>query len=483
MNGVAGVNGGSVLKAVYGWILVCLLVFPAVAQANLWRWQQQPVSDATSSYYLTFQQTRNGFYWLGGTAGLQRFDGLSYRTLPFVDRQNREMSISPTVYALAEDQHNRLWIGTTEGLFVLEPNSRQVRPAIVSDTGPVRKLVFHQGRLFAQTFEKGLLAIQTDTPDDEPVTLLARGADIRDISVDDQQLFVLHNDNRITVFSRQSLRKLKSSDCPGAGCERMINQAHQLWLVQADGTVGAMDKMSFDYRQWPLQGEPVVAATALDSNRILMIDKARQLWQVSEGGAPVKAGMLADMKGSPLQGQVREAHADNDGRIWLLGRSANRLYRQSLTAAGFEVSRFNLAGVQQINHIRFDGQGRLLTATDSGLYRQAQFGDEHFRISEVNARHIVHVEPDWLWLFDDNRHLVRLSESGRRGVRHDSERCRKLISFPVFIDRYGDDEWLLFDQQNGVVQLHQGECRPAKAQFEIPRGLDNPVIDAVHKLG
>ena len=55
-------------------------------------------------------EDRNGILWIGGAAGLQRFDGKRYATVALGNG-----SAAPAVTVLHEDGNGRLWIGTAAG--------------------------------------------------------------------------------------------------------------------------------------------------------------------------------------------------------------------------------------------------------------------------------------------------------------------------------------------------------------------------------
>lgn len=65
-------------------------------------------------------QTRDGYLWVGTSAGLVRFDGVKFTRIPLLDfPTNKSLHIT----ALCEDSENHLWIGTQQnGLFELDGN-------------------------------------------------------------------------------------------------------------------------------------------------------------------------------------------------------------------------------------------------------------------------------------------------------------------------------------------------------------------------
>ena len=60
-------------------------------------------------------QTRDGFLWVGTTAGLVRFDGVKFTE---IELEAFSTNSPVRVSALCEDSNGHLWIGTQqEGLF------------------------------------------------------------------------------------------------------------------------------------------------------------------------------------------------------------------------------------------------------------------------------------------------------------------------------------------------------------------------------
>jgi ligand-binding sensor domain-containing protein/signal transduction histidine kinase len=84
-----------------------------VSTMRTWRTAQGLPSDAVTAII----QTRDGFLWIGTTAGLVRFDGAKFTPLTSTDSPTNELT---GITALCEDSNGRLWVGTQQkGLFEL----------------------------------------------------------------------------------------------------------------------------------------------------------------------------------------------------------------------------------------------------------------------------------------------------------------------------------------------------------------------------
>ncbi len=119
--------------------LVCLTGFPArSASAPLpdfvfrsWNKQQGLPDDSVTAVL----QTRDGYLWVGTSAGLARFDGLKFTVM---SPQDWKSNAPICVTALCEDSKDRLWIGTQDsGLLCFENgvvNSRSNLDGLLAKT-------------------------------------------------------------------------------------------------------------------------------------------------------------------------------------------------------------------------------------------------------------------------------------------------------------------------------------------------------------
>jgi ligand-binding sensor domain-containing protein/signal transduction histidine kinase len=84
-----------------------------VSATHIWRAADGLPSDSVTAII----QTGDGFLWVGTTAGLVRFDGLTFTGLPLPGASSNAVT---GITALCEDSNGSLWIGTQQnGLFEL----------------------------------------------------------------------------------------------------------------------------------------------------------------------------------------------------------------------------------------------------------------------------------------------------------------------------------------------------------------------------
>lgn len=82
-------------------------------------------------------QDRLGFIWMGTRAGLNRFDGYTFKSYT----TDRSRIGSNYIRALKADKNGLIWIGTSAGLFTLDPATEQVEPVKKLDQVNVRDFV------------------------------------------------------------------------------------------------------------------------------------------------------------------------------------------------------------------------------------------------------------------------------------------------------------------------------------------------------
>jgi ligand-binding sensor domain-containing protein/signal transduction histidine kinase len=128
---------------IHVWLIVCLLAVIATASQGdgsdfdlaetagtlrVWHIADGLPADSVAAIL----QTRDGFLWVGTSAGLARFDGVKFTPLP---PAAFSMSNPVSVTSLCEDANGSLWIGTLQdGLF-------ELRAGIISHFGPSQGLL------------------------------------------------------------------------------------------------------------------------------------------------------------------------------------------------------------------------------------------------------------------------------------------------------------------------------------------------------
>ena len=121
---------GSCLRAVFG--VLCLLVagaahFVAALGSEEYRFQRYGTAEGlpTDNVQQVFQDSE-GYMWFATRNGLARFDGFDMEVLKSNIR-NGDILSNNNVNCLAEDSSHRLWIGTPDGLNVLDKTTGELR--------------------------------------------------------------------------------------------------------------------------------------------------------------------------------------------------------------------------------------------------------------------------------------------------------------------------------------------------------------------
>ncbi|MBK8502475.1 MAG: hypothetical protein IPL46_09800 [Saprospiraceae bacterium] len=99
------------------WVVFVLwITIGAVAQRPLqFSFQQFSTSDGLSSNQTnTVVQDRNGYLWIGTTDGLQRYDGIRYRSFKYQPDDSTSLPSNPVLH-LQLDHKGRLWVLMADG--------------------------------------------------------------------------------------------------------------------------------------------------------------------------------------------------------------------------------------------------------------------------------------------------------------------------------------------------------------------------------
>ena len=99
-------------------MLIGLLIYPQMLDAQIKniRFKHMTVDDGLSNSWVhSILQDKYGFMWFGTDAGLDRFDGYSFREYKNNFRDTNSIS-SSCIMSMLKDSRGELWIGTREGL-------------------------------------------------------------------------------------------------------------------------------------------------------------------------------------------------------------------------------------------------------------------------------------------------------------------------------------------------------------------------------
>ncbi len=114
---------------------------------NAIEWSSENPEWDPISFIISIQKDAEGYYWIGSWHQLARFD-LRNSSIKTYSKQNGDINFDGTV-SLHLDETNRLWLGTTNGLYHYEPadDSFHLVPINVEDK-TISALIESDGKLF-----------------------------------------------------------------------------------------------------------------------------------------------------------------------------------------------------------------------------------------------------------------------------------------------------------------------------------------------
>ncbi len=114
-------------------LLLCLLLAvctTGVAQPYYFRHYQTENGLSNNTVYCSIQGS-DGFIWFGTKEGLNRFDGYRFKKIHHAriaqDKPNTEFVLS-----LHRDSKENLWVGSSQGLFLYNPETESLQPVVDS---------------------------------------------------------------------------------------------------------------------------------------------------------------------------------------------------------------------------------------------------------------------------------------------------------------------------------------------------------------
>ncbi|MCP5045944.1 MAG: response regulator [bacterium] len=343
-------------------------------------------------------QDRDGYIWVGTEAGLNRFDGQSFRIYSirqgllndhirdivqdhsgriwvgtygglscwdgkeFINYTTSDGLLANTVFSLAVDQTGRIWCGTSKGLCIWENGRFYLLPGTAGlPNVPVYKLlVDHSNRLWVGT-KAGLFYREEGRFIPFPAAVVA-GQSIRSLTEDHEHCIWTSFKDRIFRF--RDYRQVAEYTIPGESAST-FPRAHSL-LSGRDGSI------------WAGTGQG--------------------LYRVYRG----KIRKIPNIYGSPFQ-FVRDVLEDNEGIIWL-GHS--RGVAKFLGRSFSNYTRVDGLASNNVRPILRDRRGTLWVGTTGGLNT---FDGTAWRTVAIDSnRYGKNISS----LFEDSRGMLWVGASG-----------------------------------------------------------------------
>lgn len=234
------------------------------------------VKDGLPSAYInTLLERQDGFLWIGTKGGLSRFDGQYFHNFGY----SRETGLlSNDITALYETPAGQLWVGGTNGAYLYREAGNQFIHLPLLDR-PVTVLAFAQQepeRLWIGT-DLGLFLVSTA---DYSVVREIREPHVRWLSVLDGQLWVAGATGLFRYdLAQQQLHKIALDGAPGTEVRHqeiydVAQLGNQLWLAtRRDGL------LIFDLASQQVEQQLLRAGSWLQSNNVWSLSvRGTQLW-------------------------------------------------------------------------------------------------------------------------------------------------------------------------------------------------------------
>ncbi|AUZ55594.1 hypothetical protein B1L07_11435 [Stenotrophomonas acidaminiphila] len=251
---------------------------------------------------LAITQDPAGYLWFGTQTGLARFDGV--RFVRYTQRDAPELGNN--ILALLAEADDRLWIGTTQGLLLLEDQRFQaIAPTVADHPAPVSALLKVDGRLLAGCAEgictprEGRLRRVQALPD-PALSLLA-----------DEDAIWAGGQGRVFQVSGGSVRTLPLPPAAGnAGVTALARAGGELWAGTRNGLFRLRNG---SWQAADPRPHEVLTVEAMHADRDgnLWVATPQYLERLRAGQPPER------IHNTPGAIAVRAIYEDRDGNLWL----------------------------------------------------------------------------------------------------------------------------------------------------------------------
>ena len=337
---------------------------------------------------------RTSYIWIGTQDGLNRYDGYDVRIFRH-DRENPQSLGRDFVNVLAEDPEGHLWVGTRgNGLDEYDPLSEkfhhylQTKKEGDKSAADIRALEIVKNRVLIGTLQ-GLFSLDRNTRKIEPIPLTdipSAPPTIHDLlSLPDGQVLVagsngLHHLDLETGKSRPAFAQVMKN-YPGGVRSLFPDSQHRLWVATHHQGVLLIDMAKGTLlRQFRHEAEDPDSLTSLSANTFAE-DAQKNIWIGMEGGLNVyldHSGALIRIADSRLRPEgladhtIRSLYTDPNGTLWL-GTHVGGVSHVTPHLARFgkeNPSRYLRSSDKRILGVAIASYGDMFIGTVEGLVRR-----------------------------------------------------------------------------------------------------------------
>jgi signal transduction histidine kinase/ligand-binding sensor domain-containing protein/DNA-binding response OmpR family regulator len=290
--------------------------------------------EASKSGIYTIAQDQFGIMWMGTNgAGLYKFDGVNY--VSYEQNSNVTNSInSNLIYATYVDKHNRLWVGTDEGLCLYNRDLNSFESIDIQKKGneetviSVKSIIEDKnGNLFLGTFNGGLLKLNIKTRQINSIKLDVLNPTnylINSLVKDKRGTIYLGTNFGLKVVDqvKNEVKKVTASNdnqiLSGNIVSMFMDSSQNLWI--GNGYKGLVklnvnSKQAFSY---PVTKKRIMSILAKDSKTILCATENDGLIIVNDQGVIQQKYVNSKFNIRSLSSNsVWSLFLDKERRIWL----------------------------------------------------------------------------------------------------------------------------------------------------------------------
>ena len=290
--------------------------------------------ESSKSGIYTITQDQFGIMWMGTNgAGLYKFDGVNY--VSYEQNSNVNNSInSNLIYATYVDKHNRLWVGTDEGLCLYNRDlnsfeSIDIQKKVKKETVISVKSIIedNNGNLFLGTFNGGLLKLNIKTREITSVKLdVANPANylINSLVKDKNGTIYLGTNFGLKVLDqiKNQVKKVTAINdkqiLSGNIVSMFVDSKQNIWIGNGYKGLVKINLNSKEAFSYPITTKRIMSILATDTKTILCATENDGLIIVNDQGVVQKKYVNSKFNIRSLSSNsVWSLFLDKERRIWL----------------------------------------------------------------------------------------------------------------------------------------------------------------------
>jgi len=316
-------------------IILFFLVNNLFSQNTFENYQFRLVNkESSKSGIYTITQDQFGIMWMGTNgAGLYKFDGVNY--VSYEQNSNVNNSInSNLIYATYVDKHNRLWVGTDEGLCLYNRDlnsfeSIDIQKKVKKETVISVKSIIedNNGNLFLGTFNGGLLKLNIKTREITSVKLdVANPANylINSLVKDKNGTIYLGTNFGLKVLDqiKNQVKKVTAINdkqiLSGNIVSMFVDSKQNIWIGNGYKGLVKINLNSKEAFSYPITTKRIMSILATDTKTILCATENDGLIIVNDQGVVQKKYVNSKFNIRSLSSNsVWSLFLDKERRIWL----------------------------------------------------------------------------------------------------------------------------------------------------------------------